>query len=180
MHKVRITIRRNPDDPLDDLRCASRLRRDLWSHSPVEIVPDGSTHATQRDGDGNAFIEFVTDYLDEVNRVRNDYGYADRTDIAEEYLGEGSECVNCGNVPNQPVAVCPVCGFQDIEPCPYCETEVARLDYIPISGGLFKCPIPNCGRRVRLRLNDIIDTNGQIGQPLVHVSPAEAPVEHDV
>ncbi len=81
MQRVRITVRHNEADPADDLRCAGRLRRDLWAHSPVEVNPGSPRHETHRDDDHNAYFEFATDMLPEVRRVIAEFGYADRVVI---------------------------------------------------------------------------------------------------
>lgn len=179
MKRVRITIHPNPNNPSDDLRCAALLRRDLWAHSPVEIDPDSSHHATQRDAERKAYFEFVTDFYDDVERVVQKFGYADRVTVNVIQAGNGTECVNCGNIPPELVTVCPNCGFRDVEPCPYCASEVHRLEYQSIAGDLFRCP--RCQRRVRFQFHDpLVNDQGDYNQPLVLVNPAEAPVEHDV
>src|SRR4051812_25889757 len=98
MHRVRVIVRHNPQDPAEDLRWAARLRRDLWTHSPAEVDPDSPVHGTHRDADRNAYFEFATEELPEVERVLQERGYAGRARL--EVIGErdGSECVNCGNV----------------------------------------------------------------------------------
>ena len=179
MQRVRIVVRHNPDDPADDLRVASRLRRDLWAHSPVEIDPDSPRHGTHRDADRNAIFEFATDRVQEVRRVLQDFGYVDRA--RAEVVGEenGTECASCGNISPELVTVCPTCNFRDIDPCPYCNNEIPRLAYLPESGNLFKCP--NCHHRVRFQFHDpLFAPNGHYNEPLIRVTQAEAPVEHDV
>ena len=179
MQRVRVTVRHNPNDPADDLRWTARVRRDLWAHSPVEIDPDSPAHATHRDAAWNAYFEFATDQLPEVERVLREYGYGERTKVEVVQDAAGTECVNCGNISPQLVTVCPTCSLRDIDPCPYCNNEVARLAYIPVAGDLFKCPV--CHRRVRFQFNDpLFDTSGHCNQPLVQVSPAEAPAPHEV
>lgn len=179
MQRVRVIVQHNPEDPTDDLRWAARVRRDLWAHSPVEIDPDSPRQGTHRDADHHAFFEFATDRLPEVRRVLQQYGYADRARVEVIQDEAGTECLNCGNISPQLVAVCPTCDFRDIDPCPYCGDPVARLAYIPIAGDIFKCP--TCHHRVRFQFNDpLFDASGHYNQPLVCVSPAEAPVEHDV
>jgi hypothetical protein len=179
MQRVRVTVNHNAADPADDLRCAARLRRDLWAHSPVEIDPDSPTHGTHRDSGRNAYFEFATDLLPEVERILKEYGYAARARVEVVANGDGSECVNCGNISPHLVTVCPNCSFRDIDPCPYCNREVARLSYSPVHADVFKCPA--CHRRVRFRFHDpLVNTRGRYNQPLVRVSPAEAPVGHDV
>ena len=70
MQRVRVTVKHNPDDPIDDLRWAARVRRDLWAHSPVEIDPDSPRHGTHRDEQKNAFFEFATDRFPEPCQLR--------------------------------------------------------------------------------------------------------------
>ncbi len=179
MQRVRVIVRHNPADPADDLRWTARVRRDLWAHSPVEIDPDSPRHGTHRDADRNAYFEFTTDRLPEVQRVLREFGYVDRASVEVIQEGNGTECVNCGNIPPELLTVCPNCNFRDIDRCPYCNNEVARLAYTSVFGEVFKCPM--CHRRVRLQFNDPpFDASGHNNQPLVRVSPAEAPVVHDV
>lgn len=179
MQRVRITIQHNPDNPTEDLRRAAQVRRDLWAHSAVEIDPDSPKHQTHRDGEQNAYFEFVTDRGCEVERVLRDFGHREvvRLEVVQE--GSGTECVNCGNISPEPVTVCPHCGFRDIDPCPYCRQEIARLAYISVGGDVFKCPA--CHHRVRFQFNDpLVAANGRYNQPLVRVNPTEAPVGHGV
>lgn len=179
MQRVRISVRQNPADPSDDLLCAANIRRDLYAHSPVEIDPGSPAHGTHRDLGGNAYFEFATDRLPEVRRVLEQFGYADRASVEVLQEGAGTECVNCGHIAPDLVTVCPKCQFRDIDRCPYCENEVARLAYISLGGDVFRCPI--CHHRVRFQFNDsLLDANGRYNAPLVRVSPAEAPVAHDV
>jgi hypothetical protein len=179
MQRVRVIVRHNPQDPTDDLRCAARVRSDLWAHSPLEIDPDSPRHGTHRDADHNAYFEFATDRLTEVHRVLEKFGHADRAKVEVVQEGGGTECVNCGNISAELVAVCPNCNFRDIDPCPYCNTEVARLAYTPMGGDVFRCPM--CRRRVRFQFNDpLFDASGHYNQPLVRLSPAEAPVANEI
>lgn len=172
MQRVRVTVKHNSEDPADDLRLAARARRDLWAHSPVEIDPDSPRHGTHRDAQKNAFFEFATDRLDEVQRVLGEYGYTERTKATVIQDENGTECVNCGNITPELVTVCPTCHFRDIAPCPHGNHEVPRLEYTPIFGDLFKCP--ECDKRVRLQFqNPLFDGNGHYMQPLVLVVPAE-------
>jgi len=158
---------------------AALVRRDLWAHSPVEIDPDSPAHGTHRDAERNAYFEFATDRFEEVGRVLQEYGHSDRTTVTIIQDGSGAECVNCGNISPELVTKCPTCDFRDIDPCPYCNNEVPRLAYLPVSGDLFTCPM--CHRRVRLQFNDpLFDADGHYNQPLVRVVPAEAPVNHAV
>lgn len=179
MEKIRITVIHNPNDPADDLRWAARIRRDLWAHSPVEIDPGSSVHGTHRDSESNAYFEFATDRKSEVDRVIRELGYQERARVDVVEQSEGTECVNCGNISPQLFTVCPTCEFRDIEPCPNCNQEIARLAYLNISGDLFKCPM--CHNRVRLAFNDpVFDSNGHYIQPLVRVCRTESPTEHEV
>jgi hypothetical protein len=179
MQRVRVTVRHNPGDPFDDLRWAARVRRDLWAHSPVEIDPDSHAHGTHRDGDRNAYFEFATDRFPEVQRVLLERGYAERATAEVVEDAQGTECVNCGNISPQLFTVCPTCSFREIDPCPYCRSEVARLAYLPCGGDIFTCPV--CHHRVRFQFHDpLTGDNGDYQQPLVRVTRGEAPVEHDV
>lgn len=174
MRKLRVTIKHNPQDSVDDLRIAARVRRDLWAHSPVEIDPDSPTHGTHRDEGRNAYFEFTTNYPDEVQRVIKEYGHEPLANVSTVKEDSGPECANCGNIagPILPT-VCPNCDFRDIAACPYCQREIARQSYLPVSGDLFKCPC--CHRRVRLRFNDpLFDSKGHYNQPMVIVDKAEA------
>jgi hypothetical protein len=172
MQRVRVTVKHNPVDPVDDLRWAARVRRDLWAHSPVEIDPDSPRHGTHRDEHRNAFFEFATDRLQEVRRVLQEYGHAERAQATVVQDEKGTECVSCGNITPNLVAVCPTCHFRDIASCPYCNQEIPRLEYTPIAGDLFKCP--KCHKRVRLQFQDpLLNGEGHYKQPLVFVVPAE-------
>jgi hypothetical protein len=172
MQRVRVVVKHNSDDPADDLRWAARVRRDLWAHSAVEIDPDSPRHGTHRDEDKNAFFEFATDRFQEVRRVLQDYGYAERTEATVVQDEKGTECVDCGNITPELVTVCPNCQFRDIASCPYCDQEIPRLEYVPIAGDLFKCPA--CHKRVRLQFQDpLFNGSGHYKQPLVLVVPAE-------
>jgi len=179
MQRVRVIVEHNPQDPADDLRWAARARRDLRARSPVEIDPDSPAHGTHRDNDRNAYFEFATDRLQEVERVLHEHGYDGRVRVAVVQDAPGTECLNCGNITPELVTVCPTCEFRDIDRCPYCNNEIARLAYTPVSGDLFTCPM--CHHRVRLQFSDpLFDANGHYNQPLVRVSPAEGPNGHDV
>lgn len=174
MPRIRLTNRHNPDDPADDLRYAARVRSDLWAHSPIEIDPDSRVHGTHRDASRNAYFEFATDMLGEVERVIRDYGHSERVDrsVAEEDVGE--ECQNCGNIAGPVLpTVCPTCHHRDIDPCPKCGEEVPRQEYEKVSGDLFKCP--RCGGRVRLHINpDLWRADRTLNEPVVVVENAEA------
>ncbi|HEV3004232.1 MAG TPA: hypothetical protein VGX78_07205, partial [Pirellulales bacterium] len=136
MQRVRVTVKHNPDDPADDLRWAARVRRDLWAHSPVEIDPDSPRHGTHRDERKNAFFDFATDRLKEVQRVLQEYGHAGRAEAIVVQDDTGTECVNCGNITPGLVSVCPTCRFRDIAPCPHCNHEIPRLECTPQSPGI--------------------------------------------
>ena len=172
MLRVRVTVKHNPTDPADDLRWAARVRRDLWSHSPVEIDPDSPRHGTHRDEQKNAFFEFATDRLQEVQRVLKEYGHESRAEAKVIQEGGGMECVDCGNITPTLKTQCPNCSFRDIEPCPHCNNEIPRVEYTPIAGNLFQCP--TCHRKVRLKFQDpLFDGEGRYQQPLVLVTSAE-------
>jgi hypothetical protein len=172
MQRVRVTVRHNAADPADDLRVAARVRRDLWAHSPVEIDPDSPRHGTHRDEKKNAFFEFATDRMAEVKRVLEEYGHSGRAVVEVVKEDQGMECVNCGNITPKLTTECPNCKFRDIEPCPHCNHEIPRVEYMPVSGDLFKCPM--CHKKVRLKFQDpLFDGKGHYRQPLVLVTPAE-------
>lgn len=173
MRKVRITIKHNPHDAADDLRLASRMRRDLWARSPVEIDPDSPSHGTHRDAEKNAYFEFATNYPEEVERVIREFGYEERASMTTVREGTGPECAQCGNVAGPVLpTVCPNCGFRDISACPYCNQEISRQCYLKENGDVFKCPA--CDQRVRLRMNDpLFNTRGYYNEPLVVVERVE-------
>lgn len=173
MKRIRITVKHNSAVPGDDLWVASKVRRDLWAHSPVEIDPSGPRHRTHRDEVGNAYFEFATKHFDEVHRVLNAYGYADRTVVSVVNEDEGPECENCGSVAGPVLpSVCPTCNFRDISPCPHCGEEVPRQNFESVRGDLFRCP--SCRNQVRFRLQDpLFDSVGHLVQPLIDTECAE-------
>ena len=173
MNLVKITVMRNIDDPADDLRVASRVRRDLWAHSPAEVDPNSATHGTHRDENGNAYFQFTTNFLEEVKRVVQEYGHTDRVRIEIVDENSGPECAGCGNIAGPVLpAVCRNCGFRDISPCPYCNQLIARQSYLSISGDLFKCP--ECHHRVRFHFHEpMFNAAGHYNQPLVVVEKVE-------
>ncbi len=171
MVRIRITALPKPD-PSEELRRLAMLRRDLYVRSPVEIDPDNPAHRTQRDQQHRAYFDFSTDFVGEVQRVLRDYGHEQHV-IMEEIAGPaGQPCLNCGHIagPVTP-SVCPNCHFREIAPCPQCHQEVARQEYIPVAGDLFRCP--RCKTHVRLRFNDpLIHADGIYNQPVVAVDVA--------
>jgi hypothetical protein len=173
MPRIRLTIAHNPDDPSDDLRYAARVRADLWAHSPVEIDPDSRVQGTHRDADRNAYFEFATDMLDEVDRVLAEYGHNDRVARIVVENEPGEACQNCGNIAGPVLpTICPTCHHRDIDPCPNCGEEVPRQEYERISGDLFRCP--RCQRRVRLRINpNVWRSDGTLNQPVVFTEDAQ-------
>jgi hypothetical protein len=157
---------------VEELRIAGHVRQELWAHSPVEVDPDHPLHGTHRDNNGRAYFEFVTTMPDEVRRVLNARGFADRVDLIETPSIPGEECANCGNV-SGPVlpSVCPNCDFRDISPCPACQREVPRSQYMKISNNLFRCP--RCQNQVLLRFNEpMFLSDGRYNQPIVVVEEA--------
>lgn len=111
--------------------------------------------------------------MDEVERVLNEYGSEGVESWSLEPGEVGPACDNCGNIAGPVLpTICPTCSFRNISACPYCNHEVARQSYVPISGDLFTCP--ECERRVRLRFNDpLFNSSGYYNQPLVLVERAE-------
>ena len=173
MPRVRVTVS-DGEDRVEQLRIAGAIRRDLWSHSPVEIDPDSPLHGTHRDGSGHAYFEFSTRFLDEVERVFRKYGHDRHARLNPYSAPFGQECTNCGNISGPTVLpICPNCGFQDIAGCPYCETRSSRQLYTRLGGDLFRCP--HCERRVRLRFHDpMFAADGSYSEPLVIVDPVDA------
>ena len=163
MPRIRITIPRNPDD----LRYAARVRRDLWAHAPVELDPDNRVHGTNRDGQRNAYFEFATEMLPEVERVLQENGHSNRVSLSVVDEDVREACQNCGSraAPVLPT-VCPTCGHRDIDPCPSCQAEVPRQEYVWISGDLFRCP--RCNHHLRLQINpDLLKKDGTLNEPVV-------------
>jgi hypothetical protein len=171
MHRIRITALPN-SGPSEEVRQLAILRRDLYGHSPVEIDPDNPAHRTQRDGQNRAYFEFSTDYVEDVRRVLRDCGHEEHV-LMEEVAGPAGEpCLKCGHIagPVTP-SVCPNCKLRDISSCPQSHREVARQEYIPVAGDLFRCP--RCNTHVRLRFNDpLIRADGVDNQPVVVVDVA--------
>ncbi len=166
--RYRITVRPT-GDRTNDLRVAANIRRDLWSHSPVEVDPDNPLHGTHRDEQERAYFEFSTRYPDEVKRVLLEHGHQERVDAQEVSAPIGPACQNCGNVVGAELpTVCPNCHFRDIAACPACNHEVPRQSYTRIKGDLFRCPI--CRQQVRFGFNEpMFLEDGSFNQPLIVV-----------
>jgi hypothetical protein len=78
------------------------------------------------------------------------------------------ECLNCGNVADKPLAVCPNCHFREIAACPHCGTDVPRVTYVEAAGDLFSCPA--CNTHVRLVYADPLwNQDGKYSEPPVRV-----------
>lgn len=75
MDRVRVFVHCHPTDRAENLRRISRIKRDLYSHSPVEVDPDDPRFATHRWQDGRAYFEFSTDFVNEARRVLQEYGH---------------------------------------------------------------------------------------------------------
>ncbi len=147
---IRLTVRHKPNDSEDDLKVVGSLRRDLQVHSPAEIDYQNPFSETQRDGRGNVYFEFATEYPEDVRKMLSEYEYADR--VAMEDLGEVSlVCLKCGYFAGF-VTICPNCGQREIAPCSHCGREVPRERYRPKTRDLSTCP--ECGQAVYLRLNE--------------------------
>ncbi len=166
--RMRATIT-STGDRAGELRTASRLRQDLWAHSPVVVDPDHPLHGTHRDKDGRAYFEFATEHPDEVTRVVAQYGYDGKAEVSPTTTLPGDECANCGNVAGPDLqTVCPNCSFRDITACSSCGREVPRNAYRRISSDLFRCP--ECRSQVRLRFNSpMFRADGRFNEPLVIV-----------
>ena len=168
MSRIRITVR-GTGDRTEDLQRASRVRQDLWAHSPVEIDPDSPLHGTHRDEAGRAYFEVATSFPDQVRRVLREYHHEEQVELTEHPGPLGQECINCGNVAGRLAPPrCTNCGFLDISNCPVCDHSVSRQEYEQIVGDLFRCP--RCQSRVRLRFNEpMFNRDGTFRQPLVVV-----------
>ncbi len=169
MRHIRLTVRHNPQDPLDDLKQVARLKRDLWVRSPVELDPESPAAETRRDQARNAYFELATDLPTEVEKVLRQYGHAERVTMAD--LGEvGLVCAKCGFLAGY-VTVCPSCGHRDIDPCPQCRQEVPRERYEMDSGDLFMCP--HCRAHVRMEFNPRLGSPDEpLAEPVVLVHQA--------
>jgi hypothetical protein len=164
--RLRITVK-STGSRTDDLRLAADLRGHLWARAPVELDADNPLHGTHRDQQGRAYIEFSTQFPDEVTRILEQYGFVDRVELREAHEPLGPACQKCGNIPGPVLpTVCPNCGFRDISPCPVCHHEIPRQHYSRIVGDLFHCP--HCHNQVRLRFNHpLFVSDGTYNQPLV-------------
>jgi hypothetical protein len=81
------------------------------------------------------------------------------------------ECLNCGNVADKPLAVCPNCHFREIASCPNCGNGVPRVAYVEVAGDLFACPV--CNTHVRLVYADPLwNEDGKYNEPPVRVVEA--------
>ncbi len=175
--RMRITVK-PANDRVGEMQTASDLRRVLWAHAPVDVDPEHPLHGAHRDGSGRVYIEFATEFPEEVRRVIGQHHLTERVELTASPSIPGRECSNCGNVagPVQP-AVCPNCGFHDIAPCPSCREPIPRDSYIAVSGSIFVCP--HCKNHVRLGYNSpMFLPDGHYNQPLVLV--AEALTSHEV
>ena len=174
--RIRITVNETDDrtgDRTDDLRIAADVRRDVFAHSPVEVDPDSLLHGIHRDENGQAYFECSTEHTDEVRRVLDQYGHAERVQLSEEHEAAGEACQNCGNIAGAVLpAVCPNCNFRDISPCPVCNEGIPRLAYVRLESTRFRCP--HCNSHVRLRFNEpLFLSDGCYNEPLVVVEAAE-------
>jgi hypothetical protein len=156
----------------NELEIATKVRRDLYSHGPIEIDPDSPEFSINRDTDGSVSFAFITAHESMVKDIIERFGYRDKVSVQIDQTDGAESCLNCGTVysPIMP-AVCDNCGFRDISPCPRCREDVPRGEYLKISGNLFRCPA--CAARVRLRFNDLLsDQEGRYVQPIVIVEDA--------
>jgi hypothetical protein len=125
--------------------------------------------------DGDLYIDVPASpcFLDEKKLVEV---AGDATTVSLEEVTAHSvvdECLNCGNVPEAPFAVCMNCGFREISACPNCGTDVPRSQYVAMGGNLFQCPIPTCQARVRLAFNEPLwRDDGHYNEPTIIVTIA--------
>ena len=72
--RMRVTIKAQ-DDRASELRTAADVRRDLWTHSPVEVDLDHPLRGTHRDEGGRAYFEFATEFPREVLEPQMKHGW---------------------------------------------------------------------------------------------------------
>lgn len=114
-------------------------------------------YVTIEDGVQQAVVQAATDLGAEVEEL--------------EAIPRIDECLNCGNVADKHLAVCPNCHFREIASCPHCGTDVARVAYAEIGTDLFACPV--CNTHVRLVYADPLwDEQGKYSEPPVLVEEA--------
>ncbi len=151
-------------DKKDALMSAVLYEQTLLDAPGVQSITRAGQH-TAADGRLFFYVSVDDDAKGALVEAATDVGAA----IAElPLLPKVDECLNCGNVADKPVAVCPNCNFREISPCPSCKTDVARQDYVDVPGDLFACPF--CRAHVRLRYADPIwDKEGKYNEPVVIV-----------
>ncbi len=175
MTRFRITVL-DPPDRAEQIRRASRIRRDLIEQVKVRIDPIYPLQGIHRNNEGRAYLEFVTDDLDEVRHVLRSAGHERYAELNESNEPLGEACTNCGNIAGAILpAICPNCDFHDVSRCPICGELNPRTAYERIRGTLYLCPTKQEGIRHRVRLvfnEPMFNPDGSNRQPLVLVLEA--------
>ncbi len=162
---TRITIQAR--EKRDALLAARRIR------AAIERVGARSVRGEYVRNDGRLYIEVpLATRLPDERELCDVAGNA--ATVTREVVAAHApvdECLNCGNVSEAPSAVCPNCGFREINACPSCGTDVPRTQYIAAGGSMFQCP--TCHARVRLAYNEPLwRDDGHYNEPVVFVTVA--------
>lgn len=130
-----------------------------------------ATKAGQHTADGGRLFFYVT-VEDDVQQVVTESATNIGAEVEElDALPQIDECLNCGNVADKSLAVCPNCHFREIAACPHCGNDVARVAYVEVAADLFSCPV--CRTHVRLDYADpLFDEHGRYNEPPVRVEEA--------
>jgi hypothetical protein len=167
---IRLTIRHNPQDPVDDLTQVGRLQRDLQVYASTDIDKENPFCETHRNANRDDYFEFATEFTHKVEKMLRERVYEDR--VTMEDLGEvGLICPRCGFFAGY-VTVCPNCHFREVDPCPHCGHPIATDYYKPLGGGLYLCP--KCGSRVHMQFNPDLERTpyGSLPEPVVIIQDA--------
>lgn len=106
-------------------------------------------------------------------RVRTATVNADAELLELQQFPVVDECLSCGNVSDEPVAVCPNCHFREVDACPSCQRDVPREAYTVVAGDVFACP--RCQAQVRMRFAEPLWlANGNYNEPVVRLTLARA------
>jgi len=178
-HLVRVTIRENPDDKSDGFRYAAKVRRDLWAYSDSDIDPEHDRNRTLLDKTENPrpYFEFTTEDIAQVEQALARHDHKDRTILEDKGEVTISRCAKCGfDAGPGAASICSCCGFRDIDPCPNCGREIARVAYHSIEADVFECPV--CCSKVQFSFSEpMVDEEDNLNQPLVLVTAVRQGVE---
>lgn len=165
MKNLRIRLRSQAK--ADALRTAARFEATLTHADGVM----SRTKAGQHTAENGQLFFYVTVEDDAVQTVGDEARNIGGTVEELEAVPQVDECLNCGNVADEPLAICPNCHFCEISPCPRCGTNIARVAYRTVEGDLFSCP--KCDAHVRLTyVEPLWDDDGRYNQPVVVVTEA--------